>query len=531
MSITLGDAVLWIRGNSEKLPGDLKKTEGEVKSWSARIGESMKGAIGVAAGQLMAQGMEQLSSAIQDVAKDIVDTSTIYIREVEEMARATGSTVEDASRLIQVADDQRVSVEALGMAVKTYSQKMAAAGMNTTITVDEIARLSDEYLRLAPGTERNAFLLDKFGRSGMEMARLMEQGGDAIKGMAEEVDESLIITQEAIDANREYEMAMDDLEDSMTGVKLEIGKALLPILKDLVVILKDNIIPAVKWLAEGFGNLPTPIQWLIVAVGLLVVALAKLGPAIIGIAGIVNMFAGAGGLAGLAGAASSAGTALAGLGGTIMAVLTAPITLLIAAIGLLVYVIINLGPTAWTALEQLDYIVKFYLMQILQYFVNMAASASKAVIDMWKRIVDTAKSMANNVKQWFRTVGSNIISGIWEGIQAGWDWLITQVENLAQSLLDAATNALGIESPSKAFAVQVGAPIAQGIGVGFEAGMVDATANMQAILGALPEQMRGAARISVGRIEYHGAFSRDELRRLDRRNKRIAGNAIREVLG
>lgn len=42
--------------------------------------------------------------------------------------------------------------------------------------------------------------------------------------------------------------------------------------------------------------------------------------------------------------------------------------------------------------------------------------------------------------------------GIWNGISAGWDWLIGNVKNLASSLLDAAKSTLGIHSPSREFA-------------------------------------------------------------------------------
>ena len=49
----------------------------------------------------------------------------------------------------------------------------------------------------------------------------------------------------------------------------------------------------------------------------------------------------------------------------------------------------------------------------------------------------------------FTSVGENIINGIWKGISDGWDWLKKKVKEVADSLLDAAKDALGIESPSK----------------------------------------------------------------------------------
>ena len=103
-----------------------------------------------------------------------------------------------------------------------------------------------------------------------------------------------------------------------------------------------------------------------------------------------------------------------------------------------------------------------------------------AQVQQWgQRVLETAKNGMNMVKngilnvfsnigESFKTVGSNIVNGIWNGISAGWDWLKEKVSNIASSLLDAAKSALGIESPSKKFRDEVGVFMAQGIGVGFE---------------------------------------------------------------
>lgn len=103
-----------------------------------------------------------------------------------------------------------------------------------------------------------------------------------------------------------------------------------------------------------------------------------------------------------------------------------------------------------------------------------------AQVQQWgQRVLETAKNGMNMVKngilnvfsnigESFKTVGSNIVNGIWNGISAGWDWLKEKVSNIASSLLDAAKDALGIASPSKKFRDEVGVFMAQGIGVGFE---------------------------------------------------------------
>lgn len=68
----------------------------------------------------------------------------------------------------------------------------------------------------------------------------------------------------------------------------------------------------------------------------------------------------------------------------------------------------------------------------------------------------------------FATIGSNIVSGIWNGISGGWDWLKEQVGNLATSLFNTAKNKLGIKSPSKKFAW-----VGQMVDEGFAKGLTD----------------------------------------------------------
>ena len=169
---------------------------------------------------------KQAFQVAKKVVEETVGEFTTYAKTVEDMARVTGSSAEEVSRLIQVSDDLQISTASLEQAMAGAVRK----GIDPS--VDSIASLSDQYLALAPGLERSQFLVEKFGRSGLEMAKLMEQGGDKIREMGEAVNDSLIITDEAIAANQEYYAAMDNLNDIIQGVKLEIGSKLVPVLTD-----------------------------------------------------------------------------------------------------------------------------------------------------------------------------------------------------------------------------------------------------------------------------------------------------------
>ena len=66
-------------------------------------------------------------------------------------------------------------------------------------------------------------------------------------------------------------------------------------------------------------------------------------------------------------------------------------------------------------------------------------------------------------------IGGSIIDGIRTGIENAKDRLLAKVREVASSVLDAGKGFLGIDSPSRAAAEEIGRPFAQGVAVGIEA--------------------------------------------------------------
>jgi hypothetical protein len=156
------------------------------------------------------------------------DAAYAYDQQVKELMLRTGGTAEETSRLIQVVDDAGIEYGTLTTAMKF------AVKNGIEPNVQSLIKLSDEYLALAPGVERGKFLLDKFGKSGMDMARIMDLGGDAIAKMNSGVEDNLVLTDEAIKQSEEYRLNVDALNDSMLGLKVSIGNQVIPVLNDFI---------------------------------------------------------------------------------------------------------------------------------------------------------------------------------------------------------------------------------------------------------------------------------------------------------
>ena len=96
-----------------------------------------------------------------------------------------------------------------------------------------------------------------------------------------------------------------------------------------------------------------------------------------------------------------------------------------------------------------------------QNLIKKAKEIGQGFVD---NLIDAVTSLPDK----FKEIGSNIVSGIWNGISEGWKWLTDKVSDLANSLLEGTQDALGINSPSKAFRDEVGKWIPAGIAVGVD---------------------------------------------------------------
>ena len=115
------------------------------------------------------------------------------------------------------------------------------------------------------------------------------------------------------------------------------------------------------------------------------------------------------------------------------------------------------------------------------------------------QIMTSLKNGFLNLCSGFADVGKNIIDGLWNGIQNGWNWLTDKVSSLAKGLLDAAKSALGIASPSKEFR-----KIGEFCVAGFNDGIDDLmdenrlASNINASLGTIQANVSGGQISGVG---------------------------------
>lgn len=96
-------------------------------------------------------------------------------------------------------------------------------------------------------------------------------------------------------------------------------------------------------------------------------------------------------------------------------------------------------------------------------------------IDMVKQAADGAATM---IKQ-FVSIGTNLVSGLWEGIKEKSSWLKNQIKGWCSSIVDNAKDFFHINSPSKVFRDQIGQAIPEGLALGIDKGAKTAFDSMK----------------------------------------------------
>nr|DAP93531.1 MAG TPA: minor tail protein [Caudoviricetes sp.] len=160
----------------------------------------------------------------------------------------------------------------------------------------------------------------------------------------------------------------------------------------------------------------------------------------------------------------------------------------------------GIGNMVDTAIEKLPEFLEFGAKVIgeiarglIMNFPQIAAAAAKMVwtliatitgldpdifstgIDMVKQAADGAATM---IKQ-FVSIGTNLVSGLWEGIKEKSSWLKNQIKGWCSSIVDNAKDFFHINSPSKVFRDQIGQAIPEGLALGIDKGAKTAFDSMK----------------------------------------------------
>ena len=188
--------------------------------------------------------------------------------------------------------------------------------------------------QLEPHADKTGKIMQIFGqRAGPAMSALISQGADALREMTTALEQSGGTAQEIADKKLAgLTGAWTKLKSATEGVLIEIGDRLSPVLERLAAILTDRILPAVRGALEAFDRLSPSMQTAAVAATAFTVAL---GPMLIATGGTVSILTPLLPIMAKSALLMKLGAVAAGVLKTAFAVLTGPIGLTAAALGVL----------------------------------------------------------------------------------------------------------------------------------------------------------------------------------------------------
>lgn len=254
-----------------------------VSAISGEVAEKTKGistAAGIAAGGMLAMAYNAAQSA--DDLLTLANTSGFSVEELQKLQYASSfidvsmeTMTGSISKLTKNMASGNKAFDQLGISVTRSDGTMRDATEVWYETIEALGHIGNE-------TERDQLSMEIFGKSAMEMAGIVDDGGRALRELGEEAEATgNILSQDAVEDAVAFNDQMDELKGKASQAFFEAGSALADTLLPALETLVDVITNVLSW----FGNLDGSTQAFILTVLGLVAAISP-------IAGIISTITG-----------------------------------------------------------------------------------------------------------------------------------------------------------------------------------------------------------------------------------------------
>jgi hypothetical protein len=236
----------------------------------------------IAAGQAALQGLETIGRDVIGFMKDTIGTTESLALETRTLKAETGMTAEQVTGFVAVLDRYGIGQSQAAMGMKAFAKQIEETANETKkgatafddlgISVkdshgktksmnDLIMEVADKFHTMADGAEKTADATKLFGRSAANIIPLLNQGSGAIKEMEDEAKKmGLVLTEDNIGAMQNYIQSQKKMEEAITGLKLQIGNALMPVFTNMATSLSNwaanpSVQNAIHQIADEVGKL------------------------------------------------------------------------------------------------------------------------------------------------------------------------------------------------------------------------------------------------------------------------------------
>ena len=280
-----------------KAKTDLNNFANQVKGNSETAGTSLfgVGATAVAVGNLLGELAEKALAAGKALISFPVQAAISAgqaAEQFDQLAQRTGIAV-DALQGLQVAMAREgLESQALAQGFRTLSGHMVGLGEGTAksaelfrqlgISAETVGKgtgvllgaIADKFAGMADGAEKSRFAVELFGRSGLQLIPILNQGAAGLDAAMKKAGEfGLILTSVQQKDLKVFDDTMDDLQSALKGFTAQVGAAFAPALTSLVTAMTSAVVFA-KDVFNGFADAG---EKLTIRLGAMVAALQLIG--------------------------------------------------------------------------------------------------------------------------------------------------------------------------------------------------------------------------------------------------------------
>lgn len=280
--------------DNEKANESIAKTEKQAEGLGNKLANGAKtaGAWGLAIGAAAGAA----GSALFGVAAKSAETTD----RIDKMSQKLGMSKQGFQEWDYILGQNGISIDSLGGGMKTLTNMTDELGKGAKTATDSFGRLGLSYddlkgksqqeifditvkklMEVEDTTERAALANDLLGRSGAELAPLLNQGADSVEALRERAHElGIVLEDDAVNAGVVFGDTLDDLKNSFGAVVTQVGVEVMPMFQNLMdwvlahmpmiqeIMSKafDFIGKAVQFVWDVFANYLLPIfqaifQW------------------------------------------------------------------------------------------------------------------------------------------------------------------------------------------------------------------------------------------------------------------------------
>lgn len=480
--------------DTDQAEESIKKTDEKAGSLGKTlidgIGTAAKWGAGIVAGATVATGAVLGVATASAGAMDAIDKGSAKVgiskQAYQEWSYVLGQNGMDISKMEVGMKTLVAAMDGAAAGTASAVEKFDALGLSIYDSngnmKDQETMMNEAIYALANmenGTEKARLATELFGKSGVEMMPMLNGGAEGIADLTQRAhDLGLVMSDEAVTSGVVLGDTMDDVKQTFGALGNQLGVTFMPVIQSVLELILANVpkiqdmfnhltSSVIPWLSDSISNVIQTVQnasnWMKeheTLITMIAIAVGTLTTAIIAY-NVAQAIKNAGGIAEVAQltaliaaetahtVAVTVATAATAAFGAVVGFLTSPVTLVVAAIGALIAIVVLLVQN-WDTVKEAaskcwEWIKKTWEKVANWFNENVIQPIGNFFSGLWTSI----KNVFGSVGTWFKnaftsawTAIKNVFSS-WGSFFSGlWDKIKTTFSNIGTNIANAISNSV-----------------------------------------------------------------------------------------